>query len=211
VAQAVEALRNAMLKAGRSQFEALTAEQLSYGHPAGIVENKAQCINAAMSGQSRWTFITFTNPTIQMVGNSAIVRHALTGETERDGKTNPGTIGVLMVWHTPDGQWQAPLVLLLVGLVGLVLGREQVASQLAAQLEGLMGPAGRELVTSILTTTSPQGGHVGHRRRPSHPADWRHGGLRRAPDDDEPHLRGVSYGIFRITQSSDPLCWETCT
>ena len=52
----------------------------------------------------------------------------------------------------------APLVLLIVGLVGTVLGREQVASQLAAQLESLMGPAGRELVTSILTTSSPEGG-----------------------------------------------------
>src|ERR671922_2964433 len=52
----------------------------------------------------------------------------------------------------------APLILLIVGLLGLVLGREQVASQLAAQLEGLMGPAGRELVNSILTTTTPQGG-----------------------------------------------------
>jgi membrane protein len=52
----------------------------------------------------------------------------------------------------------APLLLLIAGVVGLVLGREQVAGQLAAQLESLMGPAGRELVTSILTTTSPQGG-----------------------------------------------------
>jgi membrane protein len=52
----------------------------------------------------------------------------------------------------------APLVLLIVGLVGLVLGRERVAGQLAAQLESLMGPAGRELVTSILTTSSPEGG-----------------------------------------------------
>ncbi len=52
----------------------------------------------------------------------------------------------------------APLVLLVVGLLGMVLDRQQVASQLAAQLEGLMGPAGRELVTSILTTTTPQGG-----------------------------------------------------
>jgi membrane protein len=52
----------------------------------------------------------------------------------------------------------APLVLLIVGLVGTVLGQEQVASQLAAQLESLMGPAGRELVHSILTTTSPGGG-----------------------------------------------------
>jgi membrane protein len=52
----------------------------------------------------------------------------------------------------------APLVLLLAGVVGLVLGREEVATQLAAQLESLMGPAGRELVTSILTTSSPEGG-----------------------------------------------------
>jgi membrane protein len=52
----------------------------------------------------------------------------------------------------------APLVLLIVGVLGTVLGREQVASQLAAQLESLMGPAGRELVTSILTTSSPEGG-----------------------------------------------------
>jgi membrane protein len=52
----------------------------------------------------------------------------------------------------------APLVLLLVGVTGIVLGREQVAGQLAAQLEGLMGPAGPELVNSILTTTSPKGG-----------------------------------------------------
>jgi membrane protein len=52
----------------------------------------------------------------------------------------------------------APLVLLIVGIVGLVLDRQQVASQRAAQLEGLMGPAGRELVTSMRTITSPEGG-----------------------------------------------------
>jgi membrane protein len=52
----------------------------------------------------------------------------------------------------------APLVLLIVGVIGLVLDRQQVGSQLSAQLEGLIGPAGRELVTSILTATSPQGG-----------------------------------------------------
>lgn len=40
-------------------------------------------------------------------------------------------------------RWVAPLILLIVGLVGLVLDRQQVASQLAAQLEGLMGLAGR--------------------------------------------------------------------
>src|SRR5919202_2617865 len=51
----------------------------------------------------------------------------------------------------------APLVLLIIGVVGLVLDRQQVTNQLSAQLEGLMGTAGRELITSILAATSPQG------------------------------------------------------
>jgi hypothetical protein len=35
LAQAVEAFRTAMLQADRAQFEALTAQPLSYGHSAG--------------------------------------------------------------------------------------------------------------------------------------------------------------------------------
>jgi membrane protein len=54
----------------------------------------------------------------------------------------------------------APLVLLIVGVIGLVLDRQQVGAQISTQLEGLMGPAGRELVTSILATTNPQGGTI---------------------------------------------------
>ncbi len=106
VAQAVEAFRNATLKADRAQFTALTADQLSYGHSAGRVENKAQFIDAATSGQSTWKFITIMDQTIKIIDNDAIVRHTLTGETERDGKANPVKIGVLMVWHKQDGNWK---------------------------------------------------------------------------------------------------------
>ena len=106
VAQAVEAFRNAMLKADRSQFEALTAEQLTYGHSGGRVETKAQFIDAATSGQSTWKFITLTDQTTRIVGDTAIVRHTFTGESERDGKTNAVKLGVLMVWHKQDGKWK---------------------------------------------------------------------------------------------------------
>ena len=40
----------------------------------------------------------------QIVGNNAIVRHILTGETESEGKTNAINIGVLMVWQKQDGR-----------------------------------------------------------------------------------------------------------
>ena len=47
-----------------------------------------------------------TDRTTHIVGDTAIVRHTVTGETERDGKTNPVTIGVLMVWHQQNGDWK---------------------------------------------------------------------------------------------------------
>jgi hypothetical protein len=47
-----------------------------------------------------------TDQTTHIVGDHAIVRHTFTGETARDGKTNPVTIGVLMVWHTQNGAWK---------------------------------------------------------------------------------------------------------
>jgi membrane protein len=52
----------------------------------------------------------------------------------------------------------APLLLLVVGLAGVVIERQQVTGQLKTQLESLMGPAGRQLVDAILTTTTPQDG-----------------------------------------------------
>src|SRR5947208_2469925 len=79
VAQAVEAFRNAMLKADRGQFEALTAEQLSYGHSGGRVETKAQFIDAATSGQSTWKCIRLTDKAANIAGNSATVRPTFTG------------------------------------------------------------------------------------------------------------------------------------
>jgi hypothetical protein len=44
-----------------------------------------------------WKFINLTDQRNQVVGNAAIVRYILTGETESEGKTNSVKIGVLMV------------------------------------------------------------------------------------------------------------------
>jgi membrane protein len=54
----------------------------------------------------------------------------------------------------------APLVMIVVGLAGVVTERQLVASQLARQMELLMGPPGRQLVGIIVSTTEPGGGAV---------------------------------------------------
>src|SRR3954467_15291914 len=45
----VEALRMALLKADKAKLEALTADQLSYSHSDGRVEDKAKFINGVMT------------------------------------------------------------------------------------------------------------------------------------------------------------------
>lgn len=52
----------------------------------------------------------------------------------------------------------APLVIIVIGLVGMFTERQQVAGQLERQLELLLGPPGRQVVHAILMATEPQGG-----------------------------------------------------
>ena len=51
----------------------------------------------------RRLLMTVLSPTV--IGNGTDPA-SFTAETARDGKTNPMEIGILMAWHTPNGQWQ---------------------------------------------------------------------------------------------------------
>jgi hypothetical protein len=104
VKQAVEALRKAMLANDRAQLDALTAEQLSYGHSSGRVESKPVFIEGAMKGH--WKFINVSDETTAVVSNNAISRFVFTGQSESDGKVNDVKIGILMVWLKQDGNWK---------------------------------------------------------------------------------------------------------
>jgi hypothetical protein len=106
VAQAVEALRKAMLVQDKPQLEALCAEQLSYGHSDGKVENKAQFIEGVMTRKAIVKSITLSDHTIAIVGNDAIARHTWASESETDGKLTSTKIGVLQVWQKQGGTWK---------------------------------------------------------------------------------------------------------
>ena len=107
VAQAVEALRKAILGQEKTQLEALAAEQLSYGHSDGRVENKAKFIEGVMTRKALVKSITLSNHTIAVVGNDAIARHTWASESETDGKLTSTKIGVLQVWQKQGGHWKS--------------------------------------------------------------------------------------------------------
>lgn len=107
VAQAVDALTKAMLDVDRPRLEALTADQLSYGHSAGRIENKKEFIDYLVSRASAFRRIELSDQTISLVDNEAIVRHLFTGETVNpSGQVTPVRIGVLQVWQKQGGDWR---------------------------------------------------------------------------------------------------------
>jgi ketosteroid isomerase-like protein len=106
VKQNVEALREALLKADKAQLERLTAEQVSYGHSDGRVQNKAEFIDGVMTRKATVKSLNFPDLKIAVAGDAAIARHLYESESEMDGKTTNTKIGTLQVWQKQGGNWK---------------------------------------------------------------------------------------------------------
>ena len=87
VEAAVANLTKAMLAADRSKLDALTVEQLSYGHSSGKIETKKEFVDIVGGKKTVYKSIELSKQTVTVVGNNAIVRHAWESESgPGDGK-----------------------------------------------------------------------------------------------------------------------------
>ena len=107
VAAAAEMLRKAMIDGDKEALDKVTAAELSYGHSGGKIENKAEFLEAFASGKSNFDSIAISDQTIQIVDNTAIVRHKLVASTSDKGKepAKPNLF-ILTVWIKKDGHWK---------------------------------------------------------------------------------------------------------
>ena len=107
VGEAVSNLTKAMLGADKARLNALTADQLSYGHSAGKVEDKATFVDVIASKKTVYKSIELSNQTVSVAGSNAIVRHNWVGQSGTgDGKWNESKIGVLQVWQKQGADWK---------------------------------------------------------------------------------------------------------
>jgi ketosteroid isomerase-like protein len=106
VRQNIEALREALLKADKAQLARLTADQLSYGHSDGRVQNKPEFIDGVMTRKATVKSINFPDLKIEVAGDAAIARHLYESESEMDGKTTNTKIGTLELWQKQGGNWK---------------------------------------------------------------------------------------------------------
>ncbi len=105
VANAVAALTKAMLAADKAGLESLVADQLSYGHSGGAVQDKAAFVDVIASKKTIYKSIVLSDQTVAIAGPNAIVRHAWQSESESGGKSNVSKIGVLQVWQKQGADW----------------------------------------------------------------------------------------------------------
>jgi Domain of unknown function (DUF4440) len=106
VASAIEALRVAMIDGNKAALESVAAEELSYGHSGGHVENKAEFVDKIVSGKSDFVTIELSNQTIKVVGNTAVVRHDLAATTNDGGNTKNINLHILLVFQKQHGKWK---------------------------------------------------------------------------------------------------------
>lgn len=106
VTTASERLRIAMIDPTPAALNQLVAEDLSYGHSGGRVDTKASFIGDLVNGKSDFVTIVITDQTVKVVGDTAIVRHTLTADTNDSGKPGKVQIKILAVWQKQGSDWK---------------------------------------------------------------------------------------------------------
>ena len=103
---AVKAFNKAMIDADRTQLRNLTAEELSYGHSSGKVQNKSEFVEDVISGRFDFKTIETPDQKVTMAGDLAIVRHTLAFTATNNGAPVEVKLGNLLVWRKDNGQWK---------------------------------------------------------------------------------------------------------
>ena len=108
VAKKLEAFRLAQIAANPNALGALCADDLSYSHSNGKIEDKTTFIANSTNGAYKFLSIEYKDPTIKIVGPAAIVRFHWVAEQEMaaDGKKVPTDLYILMNWQKQGDNWK---------------------------------------------------------------------------------------------------------
>jgi ketosteroid isomerase-like protein len=105
VAEAVGHLTQAMLNKNIPQLEALTAENLTYGHSSGKIQDKKDFISDIETGKSAFKTLEMLNQKITLSGDVALVRHHFSAQAIKGSELVPTEIENLQIWQKQNGKW----------------------------------------------------------------------------------------------------------
>ncbi|AZA86110.1 nuclear transport factor 2 family protein [Chryseobacterium shandongense] len=107
VTETAEKLRLAMISGEKSALESLILPELTYGHSGGHINDAKEFVEKLVTKKSDFLTIEITNQRVQIIGNTAIVRHHFYATTADLGKA-PGdvTLDILLVWAKVKNDWK---------------------------------------------------------------------------------------------------------
>jgi ketosteroid isomerase-like protein len=106
VETSVRNLNTAMISKDKSALDKLTADELSFGHSTGVVENKSEFVNNVLSGPTTFFKIDISNQSVNPAGDIAIVRNISSISGTSKGQPLEIKIGVLMIWKKQGDNWK---------------------------------------------------------------------------------------------------------
>ncbi|WP_210558676.1 MULTISPECIES: nuclear transport factor 2 family protein [unclassified Pseudomonas] len=105
VAQAVDHLTQAMLHKNIPALSALTADNLTYGHSSGKIQDKKAFIADIETGKSAFKTLEMQNQTITLSGDTALVRHHFSAQALKGTEVVPTEIENFQIWQKQNGKW----------------------------------------------------------------------------------------------------------
>ena len=102
----IDALYKAMVDKDEATLKNLTADELTYGHSSGTLEDKAQFIDAVINGSFDYISITPEEQKIIISDDVALVRHIFVTNALNDGEPTDVRIGNLMTFQKQNGKWK---------------------------------------------------------------------------------------------------------
>ena len=90
----------------KSILERIAHDDISYGHSAGRIENKAEFIEGLINGPFDFLSANTADQTIKISGDNAIVRHIFNAKVTNAGVPADLKLGILLVWKKVNGEWK---------------------------------------------------------------------------------------------------------
>src|SRR6266446_140228 len=106
VLAAMDAWKQATMKKDGAALEKLLHPDLTYSHSSAMNQTKAEVITAVTSGKSTAEAIDFSDTTVRVYGNTALVRGKVDIRNNTDGKSTPAHLNILHVWIKGPHGWQ---------------------------------------------------------------------------------------------------------
>ena len=102
----IAALNKAMIAQDKPMLEKLTANELSYGHSTGLIQNKTEYVTYVLSGPVKLSKIESTGQQMNQSGDIVLVRNFSNFQGTKDGAPMDLKIGLLMVWQKKGDHWE---------------------------------------------------------------------------------------------------------